>query len=334
MQTRPSSYPTHTQISNLLSSFLPPAAHDLPFHYHHPLHPLYNPSNNPVRQLVLALHPSPTTYHLLSQPHTAAFLHRPFSLNRRRIRRGNLVLASHTAFDAALTVGYNVHLASRLGLDVERGGSRCVQGYKGDAERKIGIVGLLDKPESMDVMLGRIHREFGGEGEVFLPPTSGHNVVADAQVEAEIDAVDQRGQGLGDWQVKVLAIMNAFHAEEVRRVIDMSVEAGRTAGEARGKEILYLTGAARPYGLEAAAAHDMPAFCVGHLSCEKWGIRFLADRVKEEFPGLDVHEIYEEEEMNRVKGDDLVESMDERDRNSESNGNSASEQTEEKVTTS
>ncbi|KAF2233251.1 hypothetical protein EV356DRAFT_503840 [Viridothelium virens] len=298
MQARPSShYPTHTQISSFLSGFLSPTSHDLPFHYHHPLHPLYNPSNNPVRHLVLALHPSITTYHLLSQPHTAAFLHRPFSLNRRRIRRGNLVLASHTAFDAALTVGYNIHLASHLGLDVERGESRCVQGYKGDAERKIGIVGLLDRPESVVVMLGRVRGEFGGEGELFLPPVSGRNVVADAKIEAETAVVDQQAQGLSDRQIKVLAIMNAFHAEEVRRVIDVSVEARWTAAESAGKEILYLTGAARPYGLEAAAAHDMSAFCVGHLACEKWGIRFLADRMREEFPGLDVQEIYEEEEI-------------------------------------
>ncbi|KAI9665946.1 MAG: hypothetical protein M1821_003881 [Bathelium mastoideum] len=313
MQSRPPP-PTHARLSAFLSTFLPSTPNDLPFLYHTPRHPSYHPSHAPIHHLPLALHPSPSTTHLLSSPHTAAFLHRPFGLPRRAIHRGNLVLASHTSFDAALTVGYNVHLASRLGLDVAR--SRCVQGYKGDPERRIGIVGRLARVgERAEGLCRRIGQEFEGEGEVFLPsaarragPGGGAEEGDGAKIgrrwrmergagAGEGEGVDEHhGQGDDSSEVRVLAIMNAFHAEEVERVIAIAVEEGWTTPAARGSEILYLTGAARPYGLEAVAAWGMPAMCVGHVACERWGIRFLAERVREEFPGLDVQEIYEEEE--------------------------------------
>ena len=197
-----------------------------------------------------------------------------------------------------------------------------MQGYKGDPERKIGIVGRLleEEGEGAAAVFARIRREFGEEGELFLPsdrasqsprspPAAGAG--ADAAAGAEKGGVlTQPVGGAGDSQVRVLAVMNAFHAEEIQRVISLSVEAGWISPSSQGREILYLTGAPRPYGLEAAAANGMPAVCVGHLACEKWGLRWLAEQVRKEYSGLDVLEIYEEEEVSedaREKGDELAE---------------------------
>ena len=193
-------------------------------------------------------------------------------------------------------MGYNTRLASRLGLAIPN--TVCVQGYKGDASRKIGILGRLPGRERASVLSSRICKEFNGEGELHLPPHSKSVYNADLVASVENGAEHQAQLRAGedeDIEVSVLAIMNAFHAEEIRRVVDLSVEAGWTSPSARGREILYLTGAARPYGLEATAAEGMTALCVGHVACEKWGIRYLAERIREEYPGLDVHEIYEEE---------------------------------------
>lgn len=68
--------------------------------------------------------------------------------------------------------------------------------------------------------------------------------------------------------------------------------------------IAYITGAARPAGLQAAEKTGMLVICVGHKRCEEWGIRYLAGRVREKFQSVDVVEVYEEEEkMERPRRD-------------------------------
>jgi hypothetical protein len=59
--------------------------------------------------------------------------------------------------------------------------------------------------------------------------------------------------------------------------------------------VLYLTGAANDEGVEAALAKRMKVVCVGHRLCEVWGIAYLADRVRERWPGVDVQVVDEEE---------------------------------------
>lgn len=70
---------------------------------------------------------------------TLGYLHRPSTIDRYRVPEGCTILACPKAFDEILTVGYNVVLASKLGVVVE--GSLCLQEYKGDTERCIAIVG-------------------------------------------------------------------------------------------------------------------------------------------------------------------------------------------------
>jgi len=119
--------------------------------------------------------------------------------------------------------------------------------------------------------------EFDGVGELFAPVPIEEGAATDAQVD-------------------VLAIMNAFHAEEVERVLVAAEGAGWIDKAADGCRVLYLTGAARQYGLDAAAKVNMPTVCVGHRACEEWGIRYLAQETRARWPELEVVEILEEEE--------------------------------------
>lgn len=271
-----------------MSTLLPPKPHDISLLYHTPRHPRYNPDTARIDQIVLSVTPTPGVYEYISYdpprdspqqhhgemaprlPRTLCFLHRPFALDRRRVRRGTLVLASHTSFDEHLTVGWNVALAGVLGVDIRS--SECVQGYKGDAERKIGIVGRV----GTGVMVGEMERVLRGEFGAF-----------EARVGDE-----------GNTEVRVMAIMNAFNAEQVERVVGVAERRGwiGDAGLGGGRQVLYLTGQPRESGMAVAKEFGLQVVCVGHRAAEEWGIRYMARRLRESFPGVDVKEVYEEEE--------------------------------------
>tara|TARA_R110002003_G_scaffold288_16_gene18481 strand:+ start:7165 stop:7650 length:486 start_codon:yes stop_codon:yes gene_type:complete len=151
--------------------------------------------------------------------------------------------------------------------------SACVQGYKGDPERKIGIVGQVSMRR--DLLLRRIRDEFG---------------------EAEL-----AHDGLSD-EIRAVAIMNAFNEDEVHRVVETAIQQSWAAADddAPGKHILYLTGQPRVAGMEAAKALGMTVACVGHRPAEDWGIRYLAARLRTSFPNVSIEEVYEAEEP-RIK---------------------------------
>lgn len=89
--------------------------------------------------------------------------------------------------------------------------------------------------------------------------------------------------------------MNAFNADEVYRVLEMARQRGWIQPEGQcGRHVLYLTGQPRESGLAAANEHGMTAICVGHRAAEEWGIRYMASRFKEAFPGMRVEEVFEE----------------------------------------
>jgi putative NIF3 family GTP cyclohydrolase 1 type 2 len=175
------------------------------------------------------------------------------------------VLASHTSFDEILTVGWNVALAERLNMTI--GESICVQGYKGDAERKVGVVGRVSMPRGH--LESRIKQEFGAAEAVY--------------------------EGMSD-DIRVVAIMNAFNAGEVQRVLEIALERGWIQpGEHAGSQMLYLTGQPRESGVSAANECGMSVVCVGHRSAEEWGIRYMAASLRTVFPDVSVKEVYEEE---------------------------------------
>jgi putative NIF3 family GTP cyclohydrolase 1 type 2 len=279
--------PTHAAVTQFISTILTSKTNDVQLLYHVPPHPKYDAHTARVDQIVLSVTPTIGVYDLIgveatsttsSKPEsllprplrTVCFLHRPFTLDRRRVRRGTLVLASHTAFDEILTVGWNVALAERLGMDISK--SVCVQGYKGDPERKIGIIGRVSVTRS--ILESRIRREFG--------------------------TVDGIYEGTSE-EIRVVAVMNAFNTGEVHRVLEVAQERGWVqADEHAGRGILYLTGQPRESGLLAAKEVDMSVVCVGHRAAEEWGIKYMAAQLNVTFPGLNIKEVYEEEPHRRT----------------------------------
>lgn len=282
-------FPTVSHVSKFLSSFLPVRPRDVDFVYHTPrFRPPRQPqqqnpqpctrtlptNSTPVTKIVLSITPTPGVYDVLSRPSATpplAFLHRPFTLDRRRVPRGSLVLSSHVGFDEVLTVGYNTVLACRLGVDIDS--SVCLQGYKGDPERRIGIVGLLDSSPSANNIAEDIKSEFG-----------------------TLDSIHGFSDNDDACPAKVIAIMNAFHLEEVDRVMEAAVSKGWISDKNDGSQVVYLTGQARDQGLAAALEKRMKVVCVGHRTCEEWGVRYLAEQLRREFPILDVVEVFEDEE--------------------------------------
>jgi hypothetical protein len=102
-------------------------------------------------------------------------------------------------------------------------------------------------------------------------------------------------------KITSIACMNAFHPAEVERVAAAAVEAGLATSLEDCSGLLYLTGAANEEGVDAALAKGMKVVCVGHRLCEVWGIGYLADRVREMWPGVEVQVVDEEEVKMPVK---------------------------------
>ncbi|KAJ4357552.1 uncharacterized protein N0V89_002128 [Didymosphaeria variabile] len=278
--------PTHSAITTFITTLLPPKPNDVQLLYHVPQHPRYAPDTARIDQIVLSVAPTPGVYDFIGYgppkdpapaqhgemaprlPRTLCFLHRPFTLDRRRVRRGTLVLASHTSFDENLTVGWNAALAAQLGMDLQT--SDCVQGYKGDPERKIGIVGRTAM--TMGAVDKILREQFG--------------------------PFESRLVGSEEERIDVVAIMNAFNPGEVDRVLDIAKQRGwiASAEQGGGRHVLYLTGQPRESGMAVAKEYGVQVVCVGHRAAEEWGIRYMSRRLRENFPGVDVKEIYEEEE--------------------------------------
>ena len=266
----PGSLPTVQVLQNFLASFFPVKAKDVDFVYHVPRAGRFPSAVESVSHIVFSITPTEGVYKALDDRNArqppVAFLHRPFGLDRRRVRRGSTVLSCHVGFDEVLTVGWNTVLAARLGVDVEQ--SICVQGYKGDPDRRIGIIGQVRS--SAPTLVDLIRKEFGSIEGAF-------------NVDNGEDASD------------VLCIMNAFHPEEVDRVMASAYAQKWITESDDGSRILYLTGQPREAGLTAALSKGVKVVCVGHRVCEEWGIRYLATRTRHEFPLLQVEEVYEDE---------------------------------------
>ena len=271
--------PTVLDAAKFLSSFFPIRARDVPWIYHEPRGARYAPDLTPVARVVCSITPTPGVYARMrlgrGTPPPLVFLHRPFTLDRRQVPRGTSVLSSHVGFDEVLTVGWNEVLADRLGMYVGDH-AVCLQGYKGDPDRRIGIVAAFREPTTLNSISEKIKHEFGRWDAVY-----------GADVDNSIDM---------EQAVQVVAIMNAFHPEEVERVLEAAVSKGWISDLNDGSSIVYLTGQAREPGLIAAQEKKLKVFCVGHRSAEEWGIRYLASELRRVFPMVDVQEVYEDEE--------------------------------------
>lgn len=263
----------HSELTKFFSAVLPLKPLDVSFLYHIPRHSAYATAKTPTDHVILSITPTTSVYDALRRvprgSNPICFLHRPWALDRRALPRDTLVLASHKSFDENLTVGWNPPLAKRLGFAVHDE-AMCVQGYKRDEERRIGLLGRSAEPAGFEMkdVLDKIKLEYDGCGALYGPtvPT---------------------------YRVAVLAIMNAFHAEEVDRVVKMVQDVGWSSDP---KSILYLTGQPRESGLEAARSLGVPVVCVGHRACEEWGIRYLGEELRKQYPHVQVQEVLEAEE--------------------------------------
>lgn len=284
--------PTQSEVTRFISCLLPPKANDVSFLYHVPKS--HGKDNSellaPVDRVILSVTPTAQVYNAIGHernpasgdktpqsheatrtPYTIAFIHRPFKLDRSRIRDHSLVLSSHTSFDEHLTIGYNPTLAQRLDINLPK--SICVQGYKGDAERKIGIIGQVSN--CLGHFLTRIEHEFG--------------------------AFEHAQEGLSE-EIKVLIMMNSFSADEVHRVLDLAHQQNWVPDcGPLGRHVLYVTGQPRKSGLEVAKERGMTVVCLGHRVAEQWGISYMAASLRGAFPALKVEEIYEDELPNRTE---------------------------------
>lgn len=298
----PTKTPTHADVTTFLEVFLPPSlnpatkAREVPYLYHTVRNRAYSLTTQLTSRVVFSITPTSGVYAALhaSNPRyktPICFVHRPFDLDRHRVSHGALVLASHKSFDEHLTVGWNEALARRLRLDMEN--AVCIRGYKGDDQRKIGLVARLSRQSELVNLAEKVKNEFAGAGELLKPGSQSVPTKTDDDASLDHGRFPADGEGT---MIKVIAIMNAFHAEEVERVLSAAHEAGWINDVNDGHEVLYLTGAARQPGIEALKKVKMPAYCVGHAACEEWGIRYLAKQTRERWPGLEVMEVYEEEE--------------------------------------
>lgn len=243
-------YPNRLKLIALLEKLLPPYPNeDIPILYHQS----YTSSVKSLSTIILAIEPPEQTPQYLDTS-TAIFYHRPFNLSQQfRLENNSIdVFASHKRFDETLTIGYNVHLARNLGL--EKSTWQIVQGYKGDPIRRIGIVGKVT-PTPIKELEARLRQEFG-----------------DLQIISQGDQAN----------IEVICLMNAFGKDEVQRVYEMALDAGFIEAGEYGK-LLYVTGEPKAEGTKHLLEEcvGMRAICVGHRQSEEWGLKWLAQYMKQ-----------------------------------------------------
>ncbi|GHJ86642.1 hypothetical protein NliqN6_3044 [Naganishia liquefaciens] len=303
---RPPGPPTYATLTAWLHHLLPAAPTHVPLIYHAPRtrprqrHPLPI-----ITRIICSVTATEGIYPLLSQASgggvAAVVLHRPWDLDRRRVLEqepSTLVLASHERLDESLTTGHNVPLLQRLGVPggagVSAGGMVPIVGYKGDPDRKIGLVARLgegadddddddddDAPHTLEEWTTKIHAEFDGM-ESIVPSTPAERATYPAP--------------------RYIACMNAFEPP----VIDRALAAAQSLSPEpiNPQEIIYLTGQPRALGTTHAAERRIPCLFTGHRRAEVWAINYLAGLLREEFEGVEVvvvDEEKEEEEMQRRK---------------------------------
>jgi hypothetical protein len=179
-------------------------------------------------------------------------------------------------------------LLKRLGVNIQE--AKLLVGYKGDEGRRIGAVGgFMERAlGNVEEVRRKISMEFGH--------VEGWFGFSDDDRGTEVgESIEREEAG----KLTAIACMNAFHPAEVDRVAVAAVEAGFATSLEDCSGIIYLTGAVREEGLQAALQKGMKVACVGHQACEVWGIAYLAERVRETWPDLRV-EVVDEEEVKPI----------------------------------
>ena len=211
---------------------------------------VYQPNNRPVQRLGLAVEPFPGLAHWIADNQLdAIWLHRPWQLNLASLPPDTGVLYNHLPFDEHLTMGYNPCLSSLLGST----GPLEMLGFK-QAIRETGeplprrAIGMVfdAKPQPIRNWLAQIETSFGGYDRY------------------------ETGQ---QTTVGRIAVVGAMNDSLIREAAD------RGAG-------LYITGQYRPSAQRAVDETGMAIIALGHHRTEEWGVRALAEILREEWNGL------------------------------------------------
>ena len=213
---------------------------------------IYHPSERPIQQLGLALEPFPgLTAWVTDNQLDGLWLHRPWQLDLTRLPPDVGVAYNHLPFDEHVTMGYNPHLATQL----QATGTLEPLGFK-QATRETGEplpqrpIGMLfnAKLQNLTEWIGQIQTQFGG-----------------------YDRIEPGRQTT----IARVAIVGAMNDALVREAAD------------RGGT-LYLTGQYRPSAQKAVDETGIAVIAVGHRRSEEWGLRTLADILRQHWPGLNV----------------------------------------------
>lgn len=213
---------------------------------------IYRPSKRPVQRLGLALEPGPRLSAWVAQHQPGAlWLHRPWQLDPAALPPDIGVLYHHLPFDETLTIGYNPALAAQLGATgaLEPLGYKQAADETGEPLPRRAIGMLVDVAEQeFDHWLDAVKTEFSGYDR--------------AEAGRQID-------------VKRIAVVGAMNDALVREAAD------------RGAD-LYVTGQYRKPAQDAVNETGIAVIAVGHRRSEEWGLRALADLIRQRWPKLEV----------------------------------------------
>lgn len=213
---------------------------------------VYRPSGRPVRRLGVALEPFQSLAGWVAAYQLdALWLHRPWQLGQAALPADLGVLYHHLPFDETLTMGFNGRLSAAFGSQakLEELGYKQAADEAGNELPARAIGMLMDVPErEFDGYLHTVKTMFGGYDR--------------AEAGRQID-------------IAKIAVVGAMTDALVREAAD------------RGAN-LYLTGQYRKPAQDAVDQTGMAVIAVGHRRSEEWGLRALADLLREHWPELSV----------------------------------------------
>lgn len=210
----------------------------------------YHPSERPVRRLGVALEPfDGLTEWIAVNQLDALWMHRPWSLDLKQWPADVGVVYHHLPFDEHLTTGYN----QRLAAGFAPGSAPEPLGFK----QALTADGTLLPQRPIGMLLNTQTRNIAEWERWSVGQFGGYDRVA---------AGRQEHPG----RVAVVGAMNNALIREAAR---------RGAG-------LYLTGQYRPSAQEAVEETGLTVIAVGHRRSEEWGLRSLANLLREIQPAL------------------------------------------------
>lgn len=213
---------------------------------------IYHPSDSPINRLGLALEPFPALPKWVADKRIdALWLHRPWQLDPETLPPDVGILHHHLPFDETLTMGFNTQLASLLGAigAAEPLGHKRATTEAGEVLPPRAIGMLFDIDEQeFDSGLHTIKTQFGGYDRA---ETGRHATVGR------------------------VAVVGAMNDALIREAVS------------RGAS-LYVTGQYRKPAQEAVDQTGIAVVAVGHRRTEEWGLRALADRLRQRWPELEL----------------------------------------------